>query len=60
MRRQLSVAYLKTLSDGYKPEPSVPVIQVVLIGAVVVVLTGLVVFAVLKKYKTHKKPAGLS
>jgi cytochrome c peroxidase len=54
------VAYLKTLSDGYTPEPSVAVIQVVLIGAVVVVLTGLVVFAVLKKYKIHKKPAGLS
>ena len=55
------VAYLKTLSDGYTPEPSVAVIQVVLIGAVVVVLTGFVFFfAVLKKYKIHKKPAGLS
>jgi cytochrome c peroxidase len=54
------VAYLKTLSDGYKLESSVTEVSVVLIGGLVVVLACLVGFIVFKKYKIHQKPAVLT
>jgi len=54
------VAFLKTLSDGYTPESPVSFVPTILIGAIVVILACLVVFAVFKKFKVRQKSEGLT
>lgn len=54
------VAFLKTLSDGYTPGSPVSFVPMILIGAIVVILACLVVFAVFKKFKVRQKSVGLT
>ena len=51
------VAFLKTLSDGYTPEPPVSIVPEVLFGIFVVILACCVAFVALKKYKIRPKLA---